>query len=99
MAQIQKLIQENQKLKYQLEKFKGSNGLLPYVDDSLLKGGYRVIKNIEERDKIDCCHKKQGMKVVVVGDDLSFKEYRLISILFFYYCLKNGIPSSGCNPL
>ena len=79
MAQLIQLIQENQKLKYQLEKFKGSNGLLPYVDDSLLKGGYRVVKNIEERDKIDCCHKKQGMKVVVVGDDLSFKEYILKS--------------------
>ena len=79
MAQIIQLIRENQKLKYQLEKFKGSNGLLPYVDDSLLKGGYRVVKNIEERDKIDCCHRKQGMKVVVIGDDLSFKEYILKS--------------------
>ena len=79
MAQIIQLIRENQKLKYQLEKFKSSNGLLPYVDDSLLKGGYRVVKNIEERDKIDCCHRKLGMKVVVIGDDLSFKEYRLIS--------------------
>ena len=79
MAQIQKLIQENQKLKYQLEKFKGSNGLLPYVDDSLFKGGYRVVKTITDRDNIDCCHSKQGMIVCVIGEDLSFKEYRLIS--------------------
>lgn len=79
MAQIQKLIQENQKLKYQLEKFKGSNGLLPYVDDSLFKGGYRVVKTINDRDNIDCCHSKQGMIVCVIGEDLSFKEYRLIS--------------------
>ena len=74
MAQIQKLIQENQKLKYQLEKFKGSNGLLPYVDDSLFKGGYRVVKTITDRDKIDCCHSKQGMIVCVIGEDLSFRE-------------------------
>ena len=79
MAQIQKLIQENQKLKYQLEKFKSSNGLLPYVDDSLFKGGYRVVKTITDRDNIDCCHSKQGMIVCVIGEDLSFKEYRLIS--------------------
>ena len=79
MAQIQKLIQENQKLKYQLEKFKSSNGLLPYVDDSCFKGGYRVVKTITDRDNIDCCHSKQGMIVCVIGEDLSFKEYRLIS--------------------
>lgn len=79
MAQIQKLIQENQKLKYQLEKFKGSNGLLSYVDDSLFKGGYRVVKTIDDRNNIDCCHSKQGMIVCVIGEDLSFKEYRLIS--------------------
>ena len=79
MAQIQKLIQENQKLRYQLEKFKGSNGLLPYIDDSLFKGGYRVVKTVTDRDNIDCCHSKQGMIVCVIGEDLSFKEYRLIS--------------------
>lgn len=77
MAQIQKLIQENQKLKYQLEKFKSSNGLLPYIDDSAIKGGYHVVKNISERDSIDCCHRKLGMKVLVIGNDLSFKEYIL----------------------
>ena len=77
MAQIQKLIQENQKLKYQLEKFKSSNGLLPYIDDSVIKGGYHVVKNISERDSINCCYRKLGMKVLVVGNDLSFKEYIL----------------------
>lgn len=79
MAQIQKLIQENQKLKYQLEKLKSSNGLLPYIDDSVIKGGYHVVKNISERDSIDCCHRKLGMKVLVIGEDLSFKEYVLKS--------------------
>ena len=79
MAQIQKLIQENQKLKYQLEKLKSSNGLLPYIDDSVIKGGYRVVKNIAERNAIDCCHRKLGMKVLVIGEDLSFKEYVLKS--------------------
>ena len=77
MAQIQKLIQENQKLKYQLEKFKSSNGLLPYIDDSAIKGGYHVVKTILERDSIDCCYRKLGMKVLVIGNDLSFKEYIL----------------------
>ena len=77
MAQIQKLIQENQKLKYQLEKFKSFNGLLPYIDDSVIKGGYHVVKDLSERDSIDCCHRKLGMKVLVIGSDLSFKEYIL----------------------
>ena len=77
MAQIHKLIQENQKLKYQLEKLKSSNGLLPYIDDSVIKGGYHVVKNISERDSIDCCYRKLGMKVLVIGEDLSFKEYIL----------------------
>lgn len=79
MAQLSKLIVENNKLKRQLSQYQQILGKSPFIDDSVLKGGYRVVKNIEERDKIDCCHKKQGMKVIVVGDDLSFKEYILKS--------------------
>ena len=77
MSNLIQLLQENQKLKYQLEKFKGSNGLLPYIDDSVIKGSYHVVKDILERDSIDCCYRKLGMKVLVIGEDLSFKEYIL----------------------
>lgn len=49
------------------------------VDDSKVKGGYHVLNTIEERDAILCCYRKQGMKVVVVGADYSFKEYVLKS--------------------
>ena len=79
MAHLQKLIYDNQQLKRQVSQYKQVLGVSPYVDDNLFKGGYRVVKTIEERDKIDCCHRKQGMKVVVIGDDLSFKEYVLRS--------------------
>ena len=79
MSQILKLTHENQQLKRQVSQYKQVLGVSPFVDDSLLKGGYRVVKTIEDRDKIGCCHRKQGMKVVVVGDDLSFKEYILKS--------------------
>ena len=79
MSNLIQLLQENQKLKYQLEKLKSSNGLLPYIDDSVIKGGYHVVKNIVERDNIDCCHRKLGMKVLVIGEDFSFKEYVLKS--------------------
>ena len=47
------------------------------VDDSIIKGGYHVVGTIEQRDDILCCYRKQGMKVVVVGADFSFKEYVL----------------------
>lgn len=47
------------------------------VDDSIVKGGYHVVGTIEQRDAILCCYRKQGMKVVVVGTDYSFKEYVL----------------------
>ena len=79
MSNLIQLLQENQKLKYQLEKLKSSNGLLPYIDDSVIKGGYHVVKNITERDAIDCCYRKLGMKVLVIGEDFSFKEYVLKS--------------------
>lgn len=47
------------------------------VDDGTLIGGYRVVHTIGERNAIDCCYRKLGMIVMVVGDDLSFTEYML----------------------
>ena len=79
MSQILKLTHENQKLKRQINQYQQVLGVSPYVDDSLFKGGYRVVKTINDRNNIDCCHSKQGMIVCVIGEDLSFKEYRLIS--------------------
>ena len=79
MSQILKLAHENQQLKRQINQYQQVLGVSPYVDDSLFKGGYRVVKTITDRDNIDCCHSKQGMIVCVIGEDLSFKEYRLIS--------------------
>lgn len=77
MSQILKLTHENQQLKRQINQYQQVLGVSPYVNDSLFKGGYRVVKTITDRDKIDCCHRKLGMKVLVIGDDLSFKEYVL----------------------
>lgn len=77
MSQILKLAHENQQLKRQVSQYKQVLGVSPFIDDSTLKGGYRVVKTITDRDKIDCCHRKQGMKVLVIGEDLSFKEYIL----------------------
>ena len=77
MSQILKLAHENQQLKRQINQYQQVLGISPYVNDSLFKGGYRVVKTITDRDNIQCCYRKQGMKVLVVGDDLSFKEYIL----------------------
>ena len=77
MSQILKLSHENQQLKRQINQYQQVLGVSPYVDDSLFKGGYRVVKTIVDRDAIKCCWRKQGMKVVVIGEDLSFKEYVL----------------------
>lgn len=77
MSNLIQLLQENQKLKNQLNKLKQTNNLTPYINDSIIKGGYRVVKTIFDRNNIDCCYRKKGMKVLVVGDDLSFKEYIL----------------------
>ena len=77
MSQILKLTHENQQLKRQINQYQQVLGVSPYVNDSLFKGGYRVVKTITDRDSIQCCYRKQGMKVLVVGNDLSFKEYIL----------------------
>lgn len=50
---------------------------LSFINDSAIKGGYRVVSTISERDAIDCCYRKLGMVVVVVGTDYSFKEYTI----------------------
>lgn len=50
-----------------------------FVNDSVIKGGYRVVNTIQERDDINCCYRKLGMVVVVVGQDYSFKEYTIRS--------------------
>lgn len=49
----------------------------PAMDDAILKGGYRVVRTIKERDSIDCCYRKLGMRVMVIGQDYSFKDYIL----------------------
>lgn len=58
---------------------KDGGDIIKLLDDTYLKGGYHVVKTIEDRDAIDCCHRKQGMMAVVVGEDYSYKEYRLIT--------------------
>lgn len=47
------------------------------TDDGRLIGGYRVVKTLEKRDEIECCYRKLGMVVMVVGEDMSFTEYIL----------------------
>ena len=81
---IGKLLQENRILKLQIEHFKQVNGFVTYIDDSALKGGYRIVESIEERDEIDCCHRKLGMVVSVktlFGRDQEYINYKLMSNL------------------
>lgn len=47
------------------------------IDDKIIKGGYRVVETLTQRNNIDCCYRKRGMVVIVVGEDLSFIEYIL----------------------
>lgn len=70
---------ENLSLLEQLNLMGGKSKRSIYIDDSLLKGGFRVVNTIEERDAIDCCHRKWGMEVTVVGPDLDFIRYTLRS--------------------
>ena len=71
-----KLKQENIILRRLVDQYRQSSGLLNYVDDSNIRGGFRVVKTIQERDSIDCCHKKKGMIVNVLSDG---KWYELTS--------------------
>lgn len=70
---------ENHKLRDQINKFKQVCGLVSYIEDSTLKGGYRVVSSIKERDAIDACHRKIGMIVTVRITETEYKNYRLIS--------------------
>ena len=63
------------KVKKEISKY--SFGDNPFVDDAIIKGGYRVVRTVKERDAIDCCHRKLGMKVMVIGQDYSYKDYVL----------------------
>ena len=76
---INKLMQENFLLKKQIAKYQQMFGGKTCVDDSFIKGGLHVVKTTKERDNIPCCHRKQGMIVIVVGEDSSYKEYQLLS--------------------
>lgn len=47
------------------------------IDDAIIKGGYRVVRTEQERDFISCKFRKPGMRVMVIGEDYSFKDYML----------------------
>ena len=65
------------KLNIKKEISKYSFGDNPFIDDAIIKGGYRVVRTVKERNAIDCCHRKLGMKVMVIGQDYSYKDYIL----------------------
>lgn len=79
MAQVQvnKLLHENLKLKNRLSQFEEVSGVKPYINDGTIKGGYRIVKSIQERDEIDCCHRKIGMIVSIKISETEYKNYRL----------------------
>ncbi len=53
-----------------------SSSTIPFImEDIHMKGGFRVVSTIEERDAIPTGARKQGMRVLVVND--SFNEYTL----------------------
>lgn len=62
-------------IKKELSKY--SFGENPFIDDAIIKGGYRVVRTVKERNDIDCCHRKLGMRVMVIGQDYSYKDYIL----------------------
>lgn len=72
---LNELINSNQKLKKEIQLYCFSKN--PFIDDAIIKGGYRVVRTIKERNSIDCCHRKLGMRVMVIGQDYSYKEYIL----------------------
>lgn len=65
--------------------YKKDCGCSPRIDDTFIKGGYHVVKDIEERDTIPCCYRKKGMIAMVVDDLIPFTEYILNSNV----CKKN----------
>mgnify|MGYP003403619564 CR=1 FL=1 len=62
-------------IKKEISKY--SFGDNPFIDDAIIKGGYRVVRTVKERNAIDCCHRKLGMRVMVIGQDYSYKDYIL----------------------
>lgn len=46
-------------------------------NDKYFIGGFRVVQSIQERDDIECCFRKIGMRVVVVIGDNIFENYIL----------------------
>lgn len=72
---LQKILNQNNQVKKEISKY--SFGETPFIDDSIIRGGYRVVRTVKERDAIDCCHRKLGMRVMVIGQDYSFKDYIL----------------------
>lgn len=69
---------ENIKLRKQISQYRQVAGLETYIDDDTLKGGYRVVNSIQERDNIDCCHRKIGMIVTLETLEEGYKNYRLV---------------------
>ena len=55
------------------------NQTISFMKDEYIKGGFRVVDSMIERDNIDCCYRKPGMQVVVVGINSDFKTFRLVS--------------------
>lgn len=74
-SQLQEILNKNKTIKKTISKY--SFGDSPFIDDSIIKGGYRVVRTVKERNAIDCCHRKLGMKVMVIGQDYSYKDYIL----------------------
>lgn len=79
MARLIQTISENKKLKRKLKQYEEVYGCCPHIDDGTIKGGYRVVKNVQERDAIPCCYRKKGMVVMVIDDVEPFSEYILNS--------------------
>lgn len=75
-----KLIQENRKLNRLVSQYEQVSGITSYIDDSTIRGGYQIVGSIQERNEIDCCHKKIGMVVSVKDTSVpeGYSNYRLI---------------------
>lgn len=79
MAKLIQIVSENIKLKRKLKQYEEAYGCCPHIDDGTIKGGYRVVKNVQERDAIPCCYRKKGMVVMVIDDVEPYSEYILNS--------------------
>jgi hypothetical protein len=50
-----------------------NNGQFALLDDIDLKGGYRIVDNLTERNNISADKRKAGMKVAVISTDIVYK--------------------------